>query len=129
HEGGIIRNNIIWRQPGAVEAPDGGIMVWDSPNTKVLHNTVVLNGTYPAGAIECRWCDGVVLAINLTDTKIWKREAAHVQEENNIVTDDYGLFMKAAAGNLLLAPKAQSILPQVAARADCLTDFAGRKRS
>jgi hypothetical protein len=129
HEGGIIRNNVIWRQQGAVEEPDGGIMIWDSPNTKVLHNTVILNGTYPSGAIEYRWCDGVVVANNLTDTRIWQREAAKAREENNVVTTNYEVFVNAAVGDLTPSPKSQMILPQATLLADCPLDFSGRKRS
>jgi hypothetical protein len=129
NEGGMIRNNIIWRQPGAVEAPDDGILVWDSPHTKVLHNTVLLNGTFPAGAIEYRWCDGVVVANNLTDARIWKREVAGALEENNVVTANQVIFANAAAGDLRLAPKARSILPGVMALADCPVDIWGKKRS
>src|SRR5262249_10365887 len=83
HQGGVIRNNVIWRQPGGVTAPDGGIMVWDSPGTRVLHNTVILNGTYPAGAIEYRWSAGVTVAHNLTDARVWRREEAEGKETGN----------------------------------------------
>ena len=71
----MIRNNAVWRQPGAVRSPDAGILVWDSPGTKVLHNTVILNNTFPQGAIDYRWSRGVV-ANNLTNAPVWKREEA-----------------------------------------------------
>jgi Right handed beta helix region len=129
NEGGIIRNNVIWRQPGAVEAPDGGILVGDSPRSKVLHNTVLLNGTFPPGVIEYRWSDGIVVANNLADGSIWKREDANGLEDNNVITTDRGIFVNAAAGDLRLAPKARMALPRVTALADCQTDIWGRKRN
>ena len=46
HSGGIIRNNFFYRAPGSTNQSDVGIIVNDSPNTQVLHNTVLLNGTW-----------------------------------------------------------------------------------
>jgi hypothetical protein len=128
HEGGVIRNNVVWRQPGAVLSPDAGIVVSDSPNTKVLHNTVILNGTYSGGAIEYRWSNGVLLANNLTDTMIWKREQASGREENNEVSTDRTIFVNAAVGDLHLAPKAETILTKVPRLADCPLDLDGQRR-
>lgn len=128
HEGGVIRNNIIWRQPGAVVAPDNGISVWDSPGTKVLHNTVILNGTYPFSAIDYRWTSGVVLANNLTDAPILPRDEARGREANNIVRADRTIFVNEALGNLYLAPKSQTALAKVPVLRDCPTDLDGRPR-
>jgi hypothetical protein len=129
HEGGVIRNNVFWRKPGAVLAPDGAIMVWDSPGTKVLHNTVILNGTYAdGGAIEYRWSKGVVLANNLTDARVWKREQADGRETNNRVARDLSVFRKAPATDLRLAPKARTTLGPVPALPDCPRTIDGHKR-
>jgi hypothetical protein len=128
HEGGVIRNNIIWRQPGTVLAPDAGILVWDSPGTRVLHNTVILNGTYPAGAIDYRWTKGIVLANNLTDAPIWQREEARAREINNVTTAEPEIFVNAALCDLHLAPKSQTILRKVPAVRDCPKDLYGRTR-
>jgi hypothetical protein len=127
-EGGIIRNNIVWRQPGAVNAPDGGIMVWDSPNTKVLNNTVILNGTYPNGCIEYRWGMGDVLVNNLTDGPIWQRDGARARVANNVINADPSIFVNEAAGDLHLAPKSQTVLHKVPVLRDCPTDLDGRPR-
>ena len=45
HDGGIIRNNFIYRR--ATVAGDVAIGVFDSPNTQVLHDTAMLSGTSP----------------------------------------------------------------------------------
>ena len=129
HEGGVIRNNIIWRQPGAVHSPDDAIIVWDSPNTKILNNTVILNGTFPPGAIDYRWSSGVVLANNLTDAPIWRREETNGREAHNVLIEDPAIFAKAAEGDLHLAAKSQTILPKVPVLPDCSLDVDGRKRS
>src|SRR5256712_6031412 len=44
HTGGIIRNNFFYRSSG--QPGDVAIHVADSPNTKVLNNTIFLSGTY-----------------------------------------------------------------------------------
>jgi hypothetical protein len=129
HEGGIVRNNLIWRQPGAVNAPDGGIMIWDSPGTKVLNNTVVLNGTFSPGVIEYRWSDGVVVANNLIDGPVWKREEAEGKEENNVRIVDREILADVAKGDLRLTPKAEMVLNKLRTLADCPRDATGKKRS
>lgn len=130
HEGGVVRNNVFWRQPGAVEEPDAGIIIADSPGAKVLHNTIILNGTYSGGAIEYRWSDNVTIANNLCDTRTWKREEATGQEEGNVVRGDANsLFVSLGSADLHLSAKGAASLDKVARRRDCLTDLDGKKRS
>jgi hypothetical protein len=124
----VIRNNIIWRRPGAVLEPDTGISVWDSPGTRILQNTVILNGTYPFGAIDYRWGSGVVLANNLTDAPIWQRDEARGRELNNVTSAEPDLFVNAALGDLHLASKSQTILHKVPALRDCPMDLDGKIR-
>jgi hypothetical protein len=130
HEGGIIRNNVFWREKGAVLAPDAAIMVWDSPGTKVLQNTVILNGTYlDGGAIEYRWSKRVILANNLTDARNWKREEADGRETNNRLVKDLNGFRKASVADLRLTPAARTVLSPVPALADCPLTIDGHNRS
>jgi hypothetical protein len=130
HEGGVVRNNVFWRERDAVLGPDVGIHVADSPGTKVLQNTVILNGTYPdGGAIEYRWCKGVTLANNLTDGRIYKRDGSEGKEEDNVVTADAKLFVNAAAGDLHLSAKGAASLARVKRLADCPNDLDGKKRA
>jgi hypothetical protein len=128
HEGGLVRNNVFWREPGAVEAADAGIIVADSPGAKVLHNTVILNGTYSGGAIEYRWCKGVTVANNLTDGRIWKRDGAEGSEKDNVGKADAQLFVNAAAGDLHLSAKGAAGLAKVGRLSDCPNDLDGKKR-
>ncbi len=49
HQGGTIRNNFIYVQPGLMSQArkadsDAQILVWDSPGTRVVHNTVLTSG-------------------------------------------------------------------------------------
>src|SRR5262249_43617507 len=69
--GGIVRNNFIYRD-ASVEDGDVGILVADSPGTKVLNNTIfIAGGTYP-NAIEYRFADtaSVLIQNNLTNKAI-----------------------------------------------------------
>jgi hypothetical protein len=127
HSGGIIRNNVIWREPGAVISPDAGIMVWDSPDTQVLNNTVILNGTY-SSAIEYRWCNQVTIANNLIDGKVWKRPQADGLESNNVVLRVQDVFAAAAAGDLHLSRHARDSLRLVPTLTLCSLDLDGKKR-
>jgi hypothetical protein len=128
HEGGIIRNNIIWRQPGTVNNPDGGIMIWDSPGTKVVNNTVILNGTWEPGVIEYRWSEGVEIANNLIDGRVWKREEAEAKEVNNVLASDLRIFADAGMADLRLSPKADGVLRRIRAMDNCPRDLTGKKR-
>src|SRR5579859_3812387 len=97
------------RSSAGRSAKSSGILVWDSPNTKILQNTVILNGTFPSGAIDYRWGNGIVLANNLTDAPIWRREETSGRETNNVVVTELTVFADAAACDLHLAPKAQTV--------------------
>src|SRR5262249_26065126 len=69
HQGGIVRNNFIYRDSSIVG--DAAISIWDSPGAAVMHNTIVLSGTYP-NAIDVRFPDASAISIvnNLADGKI-----------------------------------------------------------
>jgi hypothetical protein len=108
HTGGIIRNNVFYRSP--TTAGDAGIHVADSPGTQVLHNTVFVSGTYPT-PIEYRYAGsaGILLANNLLDGRIGRRNGATGAEVNN-VTADAAMFVNAHAGDLHLAATATSAI-------------------
>jgi hypothetical protein len=75
HTGGIIRNNFIYRDKTI--AGDAAIGVFDSPNTQVLHNTILASGTY-FSPIEYRFAQttGVLVANNLLDGAVLARDGA-----------------------------------------------------
>ena len=74
HTGGIVRNNFIYRDASRATS---AIRVADSPGTQVLHNTMLVSGTY-ANAIEYRFANttGVFIANNLLDGAIAARDGA-----------------------------------------------------
>jgi hypothetical protein len=127
HEGGIIRNNFIYRA-GSLHA-DAGISVWDSPNTEVLHNTVIQNGTFP-NAIEYRFAgsSGLTIANNLTDGSIAARDGASATLSGNLTTASPSYFVSAPDGDLHLAASAAAAIDQGADVADCPLDWDGQLR-
>jgi hypothetical protein len=101
HAGGIIRNNFFVRakdQPG-----DTAISLWNAPGAQVVHNTILVNGTYHA-AIDYRWSDrpGTVIANNLLDAPIWRRESVEASTPGNVVFARPDWFRDAASGDLHL---------------------------
>ena len=105
HFGGMIYNNFIYRTD-PVNA-DAGISVWDSPGTKVFHNTVIQNGTYP-DAIEYRFAGttGVEIVNNLTDGQILQRDGATGSVYSNFTGATPAYFVNAAIADLHLTPAA-----------------------
>ena len=121
--GGIIRNNTIVRHPGAVWFNDVGIYVSDSPNTQVLHNTVLLEGTYP-NAIEIRFARsaGVQVRNNLCDGATVLRDGATATLSGNLANAATGWFVNQTIGDLHLLVGATAAIDQVAVLANCPTD-------
>ncbi len=71
----MIANNFIYRS--GTQHGDVAIGVWNSPNTEVAYNTVILNGDY-VNAVEYRFATttGVKILYNLTDAAIAQRDGA-----------------------------------------------------
>ena len=127
HTGGIVRNNMIVRTAGA--GGDVGIAVFDSPGTKVLHNTIWLGGAYP-NAIEYRFPDttGLTIAHNLSDGAITAREGATATVTGNVTTATAAYFTHPEAGDLHLTAAAILALDRVTAPAEVETDWDGQAR-
>ena len=127
HLGGVVRNNIFFRKPG--ETGDTGNHIADSPNTKVLHNTVILSGTYRF-AIEYRFPDttGVDVRFNLTDASIVSRDGANGNVANNITSASSGMFVDPANNDLHLRSTATLAIDAASVHPDVSDDFDGKLR-
>jgi PKD repeat protein len=127
HSGGLIVNNFIYRSE-PVNA-DAGISIWDSPGTRVHHNTVIQNGTYPA-AIEYRFpsTTGVEIINNVTDGLILRRDNATALVENNYTQASPSLFVDAPRGDLHLVASAVALIDQAKPLAAVTTDRDGQAR-
>jgi hypothetical protein len=127
HVGGIIRNNMLSRtanQPG-----DVGIVLENSANTKVLHNTVILSGTY-ANAIEYRFAatTGVEIRSNLLDGAVRARDGAQGSVAANVTTATAAFFVNAAAGDLHLLSSATAAIDKATLHASVTSDYDGQAR-
>lgn len=129
HSGGIVRNNVVVRQKGACHWQDVGILVGDSPGTKVLFNTVFLDGTY-ANAIECRFpaSKGLLVAGNLTDGAIRMRDGAEATIRSNATRVNADAFQGIAGGDWHLSSKAKKYLNAALKEKDCPVDIDGEAR-
>lgn len=127
HSGGVIRNNVIYRR--ASVAGDVAIGVFDSPNTQVLHNSVLLAGTYP-NAVEYRFAGatGVLIANNLFDAAIAARDGASATLSGNYTKATTALFVNPAAGDLHLRADASVAIDKVSLSPNCTTDWDGTNR-
>jgi hypothetical protein len=107
HAGGTIRNNIVYLQPGLMSASrkagsDGAIIVWDSPNTQVYHNTILTNGNV-VKAIEFRFgTTGGEARNNLADAPIGSRDSATFAQSGNYLTATPAMFVNPASADLHL---------------------------
>jgi len=110
HQGGIIRNNMIVMAPELYsdkrkKYADASIVVWDSPGTRVLHNTILTSGNTP-GSIELRFdTSGAEVSNNLTDAPITHRNNNFFLSTNNLTNAKPGWFFHPPSGNLHLRPE------------------------
>lgn len=127
NRGGIVRNNFIVRRSDLFA--DVAIYVGDSPDTEVLHNTVLVNGTYP-NAIEYRFpgTTGAIIRNNLIDGGIQARDDATAIVADNYLEAATGLFVNAAAGDLHILPTAVGVIDAVPVLQDAPLDWDGHTR-
>jgi hypothetical protein len=134
HSGGVIRNNFFYTSRRITNA-DAPILAWNSPGTKILHNTILTNGTCP-NAIEYRFANtkGVIIANNLTDATILSRNDAEAEVYGNFTQATPAMFADPAACDLHLKSQvnglvkaAEKLRPPLTA-ADCADDFNSHPR-
>jgi hypothetical protein len=101
HARGLIANNFIYKT--ASIKPDAAIGVFDSPQTRIYHNTVLMNGGYP-NAIEYRFSrtTSVEIRNNLSDARIVSRDSASASVSNNVTNANPSIFVNPTAGDLHL---------------------------
>lgn len=133
HTGGIVRNNFIYRASGTpqgVDSPDASIWIWDSPNTKVLNNTVIQNGSY-ASAIEYRFdTTNGEFRNNICDGTILDRGSGTSGNTvaNNVTNAQTSWFVNASTGDLRLVSTASGAIDQGQTHSDVTDDYDGSVR-
>lgn len=107
HTGGIIRNNMIVMRPNLYSknrkaGSDAAILVWSSPNTQVLHNTVITHGNINK-SIELRFnSSGSVVRNNLVDAPILDRSKNTFELSGNVQYNGPDIFRKISSADLHL---------------------------
>ncbi len=128
HFGGIIRNNMVYMTPGTYSASrragsDALIIVWDSPQTQVLHNTILTNQNQRL-SIEMRFnTAGSDVQNNLNDANIGSRNGATFSQNGNLSNATPGMFLNPVDGDLHLHDTATTAIDQVVAPIDALRDY------
>jgi len=132
HRGGIIRNNMITYTENLFSRDrrrdsDAAIIVWDSPNTKVVHNSILTNGNVYK-SIEFRWdTNGSEALNNLSDASIGSRNSGAYNESGNFTNASASMFAAPETGNLHL--KNSASVPSIANRSTLAqTDVDGEPR-
>jgi len=126
HARGLIANNFVYKT--ASISPDVPFAVFDSPQTKVYYNTILVNGGYP-NAIEYRFSrtTGVDIKNNLTDASIVARDGASGSVSNNVTNVTASSFVNPAAGDLHLKQTATAAIDKGVA-VSVTDDFDGQAR-
>jgi hypothetical protein len=133
HQGGMIRNNFIYIQPdlmsqGRKADSDAQILVWDSPGTKVYHNTILTNGNVLL-SIETRFnTTGAEIRNNLTDAPLGARDGGSSSQSGNLLTATASLFVNPVAGDLHLKDTAMAVIDQAPMLAGVTDDVDGHPR-
>lgn len=113
HSGGVIRNNMIYYSPNLfsgwrTQNSDAAILVWDSPGTKVYHNSALTNGNTNK-FIEFRWdTTGAEALNNLSDNIVSGRTGAVYDSSYNYQNASADMFVNPAEGNLRLTTAGRS---------------------
>jgi hypothetical protein len=127
NSGGLIANNFIFRSD--TQHGDVSIGVWNSPNTEVAYNTVILNGDY-INAVEYRFSTttGVKLLYNLTDAAITSRDSANGTVTGNVTNAQSSWFVNESIGNLNLTSAATAAIGHGVYLSEVPTDYGGQTR-
>ncbi len=113
HIGGIIKNNVIYRQPG--QPGDTGIALNKTSGVKVFHNTIILNNTFGWHIEYRRYKNGQneepdMIINNLTDGPIRKRDYGNALVENNLTNAGLDWFCDPFQGDLHLTAAAYAAI-------------------
>jgi hypothetical protein len=136
NQGGIIRNNFIYQAPGLFDPgrrsrSDGQILVWDSPNSEVLFNTIITNNN-SINSIQFRWTTtGALSEGNLADAPIRTRDGGTYTESGDYFGATSSMFVNESTGNLHLVVNSQTlqyVIDQVTAIADDPNDWNNNTR-
>ena len=130
----MIRNNFVSANSSGLFTSeygfDCGICVWNSCNTRILHNTVyTTDPAHTFSSIEWRFPNTTAtLTNNLVNDQLRERDGAHGTLSGNLTTAQASWFVNAATGDLHLLPTAADAIDEVTAPAEASGDIDGDLR-
>ncbi|NNE44574.1 MAG: hypothetical protein HKN12_10215, partial [Gemmatimonadetes bacterium] len=134
HNGGIIRNNMIFHDDLGSDRGDVSIEMETAVGTEVYNNTIYQKHSYQA-AISARFGgSSVYIANNLVKITgggtraIWNRNGATITREGNILSAQAAWFAGLADGDLHLASSVPEVVDQGVAVGGLTEDFDGDGR-
>ena len=131
HIGGIIRNNMIYHDSdnGTYNTADVGIGLESVRDAQVYNNTIFQEHDYP-NAIEYRFSatTNVLIANNLTNKAVTRRDGASATVEDNIMSARRSWFVDPEAGDLHLSYPVPEVADQGQAVVGLTDDFDGEAR-
>lgn len=133
HQGGVIRNNMIYYAPGLFSTnrkydSDAAIIVWNSPGSAVVHNTILSNGNLNK-SVEFRFdTTGGQAISNLVDVIIGNRNAGTFSQSGNFTGATSSMFQDVSSGNLRLLSTATSVINKISRSDLAPTDIDGNAR-
>lgn len=133
HRGGIIRNNMIVMQPdlyshSRTARSDAAVLVWSSPNTQVLHNTITTHGNINK-SIELRFNSaGSEVSNNLVDAPIVDRSDNAFELTGNVTFRRSTIFKDVSSADLRLRKSIAGISGVARLLANARKDFDGHTR-
>lgn len=125
---GVIRNNFIARDVSSSAA--AAVTLAGSPGSRVLHNTVLMNGSY-TNAIELKFpaTRGVRVQNNLLDAPVVLQNGATGSIDRNDTTASPAYFVDPAGGDLHLLAAATSAIDAATAIDGAEKDWDGQSRA
>ena len=133
HWNGLIRNNFFYQRPGLFSSTrraesDGLIIIWDSPTSQVVHNTILTNNN-STHAIQFRWnTEGSQAHNNLADANIHSRDGAQFTQAGNLLSAKSHMFIDPANANLHLKSTAAAAIDVVSMHPEASRDIDGHIR-
>src|SRR6266699_3051488 len=134
HAGGVVRNNFVYLAPGLMSASrkassDGSIIAWNSPGTRIDHNTVLLNSN-EFYSVEFRFptTTNGTARNNLADAPVHLRDSASAMQSGNLFAAVPGMFVNPATADLHLQASATNAIDKAATLSTVTNDFDGDPR-
>jgi len=108
---------------------DGSIIAWNSPGTRIDHNTVLLNSN-EFYAVEFRFSTATNGSArnNLADAPVHLRDSATATQSGNLLTAAPGMFVNPATADLHLRASATNAIDKAATLGTVTNDFDGDLR-